>query len=95
MGEGLPPDQFWRQTPRLLDAVFKGRMGWWQRQHEMATAQAHLTAQLGLVDPKKFPTLDKLLGRKAAKVPQTGDEMLLALHALQARGAPMTIRKVS
>jgi hypothetical protein len=93
VGEGLPPDQFWRQTPRLLAAAFKGRTDWWKRQHDLATQQAHLTAYLGRVE--KFPTLDKLLGRTAAKVPQSGDEMLMALQALQARGAPMNIRKVS
>lgn len=50
----------------------------------MAITQAWLTARLSLSDPKKFPSLDKLTGKRRGPKRQSPEEMLGAVRALKA-----------
>jgi len=49
----------------------------------MAITQAWLTARLSLSDPKKFPALDKLTGKRRSPKRQSPEEMLGAVRALK------------
>lgn len=51
---------------------------------ELAISAAWLGARLRLVDPKKFPSLERLLGKNTAPKRQSPDEMLHAFRMMKA-----------
>ncbi len=86
MSIGQDPEAFWRTTPRVLALVFAGATERFQREHQGRAWQAWHTAALSRCDPKKFPTLDDLMGVKRKVRRQTVSEMDAIFRAWAAKG---------
>lgn len=81
---GLPPGEFWKQTPRTLALILEGRGKAAERALELAMFTAHQTAGLSRterIEPLKY-YLDKLKPREVRK--QTPAEMIATLRAIKA-----------
>lgn len=95
MAQGGEPGSFWGQTPCTLYLIFEG----WLAAAEERITVAWMTANWIRAD--KLPRLETVLrsmrGEDAAApgaVNVTPEEMLAYFQALEARGVPVTIRKV-
>lgn len=71
------------QTPRTIDAVLTACWKTKEWQNESALTQAWMTARLSLTDPKKFPTLDKLLGKSKTPKAMDPEALLGAVRSLK------------
>jgi hypothetical protein len=83
----LPPDQFWRVTPRVFTAILEGRR---QARVERAAADISLAWHVEAFrrSGKRMPSLEKALshltaGRTIAELPeQTPEDMVEVLRAI-------------
>lgn len=91
MAAGFDPVAFWLQTPRLYGAAMAGAAKRIQREAELALAQAWFGERFHRT--KKLKPLPTYLAEMRPRKSQTPADMLAALRALQAAGAPITIRK--
>ncbi|RAH99193.1 hypothetical protein DLJ53_21850 [Acuticoccus sediminis] len=80
---GLPPDQFWRQTPRTFAAILAGRTRRLEAEQDGRAWTAWHTEALARV--KKLPKLETLLGRRRKpKRRQTANDMIAIAKAWDA-----------
>lgn len=84
VASGLPPADFWEQTPRLYLAAMRGIRARDERDAQGRTIAAWLTARL--MRAQKLPDLDKLL-RPARKslASQTAAELQMNFDVIAAR----------
>lgn len=82
---GVGIEEFWASTPWMLGVAVSAEGQRAEHEYRLALYGAWHTAMLGHSDPKKVPSLDKLLSRKqkAQKTPDNVDEPAL-LAAFQA-----------
>lgn len=69
---GLPPGEFWQQTPRTFAAIAEGFARRCAREHEGRAWHAWHVAALDRC--KKLPKLRELMGRRRKRA-QTAEEM--------------------
>lgn len=88
---GFGPDSFWDQTAATFEAAIGGVRRRAEREAADRIVQAHATALFMRVKKLSGDVRKYLPAKDGGK--QSPDDMLAMLRALQAGGAPMTIRK--
>lgn len=90
--QGLPPSDFWQQTPRTFLAIMRGRALAAKSEYELALYQAwHGEA---FARAKKLESLKHYLPSEGAGEPVQPEVILDAMMTMQAHGVPMNIRKL-
>lgn len=89
---GQDPASFWDQTPRTFAAVLEGCERRERRSYELATFQAWQAERMSR--EKRLKPVAKYVGELRPPKRQTPGEILANLREMNARGSPMTIRKV-
>lgn len=82
MSLDLDPDAFWNKTPREIALILEGRGEALTRRHNENAWLAWHIVRLGHVDPKKFPKLEKLLGRNPKPAQRQTVEQMLEMAAI-------------
>ena len=91
MAQGLPPSEFWDQSPRSFVAIMDGCSRAAKRKSDAMLVHAwHVEA---FARQKRLKPLNELLGIKPRA--QTTDEMLAVFRAIAGRGVPMNFKKIN
>lgn len=79
---GYDPDAFWDQTPRLLFLAFEAFEERRAIERDDRMSLAWHIALLGRIDPKKFPSHDRLVQRRSNRRKMTPEEQWRVMSAL-------------
>jgi hypothetical protein len=91
VAQGLPPSEFWDQSPRSFVAIMDGCARAAKRQSDAMLSQAWHTE--AFARQKRLKPLREILGIKTKA--QSPDEMLAVLRAIHGRGVPMNFKQVN